>query len=371
MRKITQYILTLIVILSAAAWPLQTVTAQDEGLQIRITQVDNSKFPQVTVYISVTNAAGEPMAIDPSHLQIYENGQLMAPQAVSGSGDIGSLTTLLVVDVSGSMEKSGKLAGAKTAAKTYVDQMRPSDQAGLISFNTAVQNVQPVTSDHQALIRAIDSLQPLGNTAMFDALVRAIQSLEGVPGRKAIIVMTDGLDNRSRATADEVITAIGPGGLSISTIGLGDPKEAGNNYGLDEPALRSLAERAGGAYSFATDPAALAGLYQLYGRALQGEYRITYTSPSALRDGINRTLAVSLAGSTLSAQGKYNPGGVLPEVARRSWVLFGGILAGLAVLLVIPMLLSRGGEALGGAKRKSRIKLGKPASHRKVRIKLK
>ena len=54
--------------------PLQTASAQADGAQVRITQVDNSKFPQVTVYVSVTDANGEPLAVDPSQIQISENG---------------------------------------------------------------------------------------------------------------------------------------------------------------------------------------------------------------------------------------------------------------------------------------------------------
>ena len=316
--------------------------AQDSGPIVRITQVDNSKFPQVTVYVSVTNAAGEPVAVDPSTIQISENGQLMPASAVSGQGEIGPLTTLLVVDTSGSMEKSDKIKGAKEAAKAYLDLMRPGDQAGLISFNTQVKVVQPVTTDKAALLQAIDSLQPAGNTAMFDALVAGVDTLKDVTGRKAIILLSDGLDNRSHSNADDVINTIGPAGLSISTIGLGDPKQPGNNFGLDEPALRSLAERAGGFYGFATAPQELLALYQQRGRELQNEYSFTYVSPAALRDGVNRQLQVSFAGNAaLTTTGRYNPGGVLPEVTSRSWPLFVAVLLALLLLLILPFLVGR------------------------------
>jgi len=344
----------------------QTQVSQVEGLQIRITQVDNSKFPQVTVYISVTDAIGEPVGVDPNQITIYENDQPMQPEQVSGSGDIGPLTTLLVLDVSGSMYDAGKLTAAKAAAQAFIEQMRPGDQAGLLTFNTDVTYRQPITADREALIRAVNDLRARGDTAMFDALDQAVQILQDTPGRKAIIILTDGLDNRSHYTADEVIQAIGPGGLSISTIGLGDPAKLGINSGLDEAALKSLAERAGGAYGYVNDPGALRSLYERYGRTLQSEYHLTYTSPSDLRDGINRTLTVSLkrqGEETTSAQAQYNPGGVLPEVAHNvSWPLFGALIGGLVALLFVPMLASRGAQALGNRggivrKKKPRIKL--------------
>ncbi len=380
MRKITRIILTLGLLLLLTSLSTRGAFAQTPvpaTPQIRITQVDNSKFPQVTVYVSVTDASGTPVGVDPSTIQISENGQTMKTvSAASGTGQAkgpGQLTTLLVIDVSGSMATANKLTAAKTAAKAYVDQMRPGDQAGVVAFDTKVNVAQPITSDHQALTKAIDSLQPGSDTAMFDALINAEQLLANVSGRKAIVALTDGMDNRSKNNEDAVIQAIGPSGLTISTIGLGNPQDVGNLKGIDETALKSLAQRAGGVYSFAPDPSQLASVYQQYGSALQSEYALTYTSPSTLRDGINRGLTVSLNGGATTAASQYNPGGVLPEVASQSWPLFGGILLGLLVLLAIPMLVGKGMQVMGVGHKKGRVKLsGPPAgAQAKGRVKIK
>ncbi|HTX91179.1 MAG TPA: VWA domain-containing protein [Anaerolineales bacterium] len=363
MKTMRAFLFVLILLL--ACTPFRAASAQDSGAQIRVTQVDNSKFPQVTVYVSVTDANGEPLGVDPNTIQIFENGKLMTADKVSGSGDIGPLTTLLVIDVSGSMNNGGKLTAAKAAAQAYIDQMRPGDQAGLVTFNTKVVYVQPLTSDHDALSQAIKNLHAKNDTAMFDALDQATQILKDVTGRKAIIVLTDGLDNQSTHTADQVIQTIGTSGLSISTIGLGDASLSSPYYGLDEGTLQSLAQRAGGVYSTASNQADLSNLFQLYGRALQSEYRITYTSPSTLRDGQGRTLTVSLGG-TASAQAKYNPGGVLPEVASSaSWLVFLVFFVILVALLFVPWIINHlpQGKAAPAA--------SAPAQKPKPRIKLK
>jgi hypothetical protein len=125
-------------------------------------------------------------------------------------------------------------------------------------------------------------------------------------------------------------------------------------------ALKSLAEQAGGIYGFATDSEALKGLYQQQSRVLQSEHRITYVSPSTLRDGVNRNLTVSLTGVATSTEGQYNPGGVLPEVSSRSWNLFVSMLVGLLVLLFLPILFSLGRQAV------SRIPKGKPSIGRSL-----
>jgi VWFA-related protein len=358
MRKLTRSILLLGIVMLMAPDSVSRVLAQGSGLHVKITQVDNSRFPQVTVYISITDATGQPVGVDPVTIQISENGQLMQPTSFGGGGQggIGPLTTMLVMDVSGSMDKNGKIDGAKAAAKAYVDQMRSGDQAGLLIYNTRTTYVQPLTQDRDGLKAAIAKIQTGGDTAMYDALFQAEAILQDVQGRKAIIAVTDGLDNSSSHNEDDIITAIGPSGLSISTIGLGDATSMAQT-GLDEVGLRSLAQRAGGGYSFAGDAAALGALFQSYARELQNEYAITYTSPAKLRDGVNRDLTVSLEGAAATVASKYNPGGVLPEVASQSWVLFGGLLAALLVLLAAPMLLGPGKQIFGGGRKQSRVKL--------------
>ncbi len=382
MQKLTRLILRLSLLPLLMFWSAPIALAQGSTPQLRITQVDKSQFPQVTVYVSSVDENGQPVGIDPSTIQISENGQLMQVTDVRGGATMPSenvpVTTMLVMDISGSMDKNGKLAAAKGAAKAYVSQMRPGDQAGLITYDTQTYYVQPITSDVTALTSAIDGLITGGDTAMYNALIEAERNLESVSGRKAIIVMTDGLDNSSQSTANDVISAISAGGLTISAIGFGDATASGQ-VGLDEAGLKSLTESTGGLYSFA-NVQTISSIYQQYGEALQSEYALTYLSPSALRDGVNRGLSVSLADSVVTTDAKYNPGGVLPEVATQSWSLFGAILLILLALLALPWLVNRGIELVGtlgkgigkGKSKKGNIKLGQlPASSAKGRVKMK
>ncbi len=337
---------TRIALLIALAVTASMAWAPAQGaaeVRLNVTQVDTSGFPQVTVYVSAVNPLGEPVAISPADIVLQEDGTPVEPLEVRGVGTSDPLTTLLVMDVSGSMRRAGKLAAAKAAASSYINQMRPGDRAGVIVFASETRTVQAITADPQALLAAIDGLGTLDDTAMYDALQQAIGMLNAESGRKSVLVLTDGMDNRSQYTADQVIAAIGPAGLSISTLGLGEPSQGGATLaGLDEPALTQLAQRAGGSYAYANDPHALQRLFERHGRALQSEYRITYTSRSPLRDGVTRTLTAAL-GQGGAASTRYNPGGVVPEVGtQRTWGLFLGLLAGLLALLAIPGLIARG-----------------------------
>lgn len=362
--------------------PAQQGEPESGTLTARITQVDTSQFPKVTVYVSVTDANGEPVGVSVSKLILRENGEIMTPEDISGAGEIGPLTTMLVMDVSGSMNHAGKLESAKDAARAYVDQSRPQDYVGLLAFNTQIDYVQPLTSDHQKLSDAIESLKADEDTAMYDALVTAMDLLEAIQGRVAVIALTDGLDNRSKISPQEVIQMIGPEGLSISTIGLGEPTHSTSALsGLNEPALKAFSEQAGGMYGYANDAESLQALYKLYGRALQSEYVIAYTSPSQLRDGVNRALTVTVSDqeeatgaiAASAAEGEqelYNPGGLVPEVAEpASWSIFFILLVALVLLLLVPTLIFFVLRFFRG-RQKGKVKV-KNSPTKKARIKLK
>ncbi|MGA9398777.1 MAG: VWA domain-containing protein [Anaerolineaceae bacterium] len=338
-------LLVLLGICGVLASPASVISAKAEQAEpeAKITQVDVSQFPQVTLYISVTGADGQPWAIDPKKIRIYENDQLMSPLEISGEGEIGPLTTMLVMDVSGSMNEAGKLQAAKEAAIAYIDLLNPGDQVGVMAFNTEVQYIQPVTTDLERVKTAIRNLIAGKDTALFDSLIKAEEILNTISGRKAIVALTDGLDNRSQADPQSVITGIGDSGLSISTVGLGDPNKQGLNSGLDEKGLKGLAGQAGGLYAYANDAVTLKSIYERYGYLLKSEYRITYRTPSELRDGIRRSLRVVIGESDIAAgTGKtdYNPGGVLPDVdTGDAWRLFVILLTALGALLILPMLV--------------------------------
>ncbi|HET7009440.1 MAG TPA: VWA domain-containing protein [Anaerolineales bacterium] len=359
-HKLLALTLALGTLLSLGWTPVQP---QADAAEVRVTQVDRSRFPEVTVYISVTDAQGEPVPVSPAQLAIAEDGVAVEPSSIEGAQPVDRLTTLLVMDISGSMAVAGKLEAAKAAAKAYVEQMRDDDQAGLVSFNVEVEYVQPITGDRRALNAAIDGLQAHEDTAMYDALAEANRILTPIEGRKAVIVLTDGMDNSSAASMEEVLSGIGPAGLSISTIGLGDVRQVGVSFeGLDETSLSSLAARAGGVYEAVQDPSTLVGIYERFGRSLQHEYAITYVSPGAFRDGVNRTVTVSLAGASAGTK-VYNPGGVVPEVPQQAaWTIFGvGMLVLLALLIVpagIAWILRRAPARAGApSSRPGRIRL--------------
>ncbi len=321
---------------------------QAEEALVRITQIDTSDFPKVTVYVTVTDENGEPVGVDPARIKLMENEEDIPLDQIEGVGQIDPITTLLVMDISGSMLYAGKLDAAKAAARVFVEQLRPTDRVGLLAFHTEIFYVQPITTDRDLILSAIDGLEADEDTVLYDALGEAINILSEVKGRKAIVAITDGLDTLSQSTPETVLEQIGPSGLSISTIGLGDPDQDLAEYSaIDEEALTFLAENAGGIYAYANDQESLSEIYQSYAIAFKSEYQLTYTSPSSLRDGVNRALSVSLSDALNTLTGAdeelitYNPGGLVPEVSEPvPLVFFGAIMAGLIALVFVPSLIN-------------------------------
>ncbi len=362
-------ILSLASLLFFSACQSATPRVETQGeYSLQITQIDTSNFPLVNVYVSVRDIKGEPAVINAEKIQLLENGQPVPKQDVQGLGEVGPLTSMLVIDSSGSMNYVNKLESAKAAAKEYLAQMRPGDKAGIITFNTKVRLVQEVTDSREALEKAIDSITAGGDTAIYDAILLAIETLNPLPGRKAIILLTDGMDNASTATPEEALGSIGFGGLSISTIGFGEAPESEGELdeyrGIDETTLRYIAENAGGFYSYAEDKEELADTYDRLRRSLQSEVVISYVTPQNLRDGVLRSLTVRLSDPFSGIGGEsrtsFNPGGLVPEVAQpASWPLFGAMLAVLLLLLFIPVIVSAisNRESKAPPKKKRKIKI--------------
>lgn len=360
--------LILLLVLTSCQPAAPKVKSQGE-YTLQITQIDTTDFPLVNVYISVRNASGEPVVINTGKLQLLENGQPVPNQDIQGTGEVGPLTTMLLIDNSGSMNYVDKLETAKSVAKEFLNQIRSGDKVGIITFNTEVELVQDITDNRGDLEKSIESISARSDTAIYDALSTAIQTLNPLSGRKAIIVLTDGMDNASAATPEDALGSIGFGGLSISTIGFGqvpeEEEEADEYRGIDEATLRFIAESAGGRYGYAEDKAGLSALYDQLRRALQSEVVISYITPLSLRDGVLRALTVTLsdpfAGLGGESQTNFNPGGLVPEVAQpASWIIFGAILAGLLMLLFIPVVVnavSNRESKEKSRKKKSKIKI--------------
>lgn len=127
-----------------------------------------------------------------------------------------------LVDTSGSMEIAGKLDTARTAIRSIISARRPGDDFALFAFSDKeVRLVADFSSDPGALLKALSTLAPSGQTALFDA-VAAVPSrmLHGRNSKRAILLFTDGVDNASASTAVEMAEILQQVSTPVYAIGM-------------------------------------------------------------------------------------------------------------------------------------------------------
>jgi VWFA-related protein len=277
-----------------------------------VTQVDSSHYPDVTLYVSVTDSGGKPVGgLMARDFAITEDGQPVAISNFAGGG-ASSVSTALVIDRSGSMEENDKIDGAKDAARAFVEQMRPGDRTALIAFSSDTRMLQPFTADQASLLDAIDQIGPGGGTALYDSMAAGVDALANMPGRRALLLLTDGQDCResrtcparygSRRSLDQTIAYANQHAQPLYVVGLGD-RGSDDRDGIDEPVLQQIARATNGEYFYAPSGDQLAGLYRRLSSDLQQEYTLTYRSPRPFYDGTRRDIRVSVGGAPAASGG--------------------------------------------------------------------
>jgi Ca-activated chloride channel family protein len=173
----------------------------------------------------------------------------------------------LLVDASGSMRVGRKAVDAREAAQRLFKTLRPDDSAAVFTFDTRLDRVTDFTSDQAELEASLDRLNPpYGQTSMYDAIGEAARFVAdrgrgkegGLPQRAALVVLTDGIDTRSRQTAAEVAAMASRIDVPVYIVAvmspIDDPRTDGNPA-FDVSELTTLARGTGGEMFIASAPA--------------------------------------------------------------------------------------------------------------------
>jgi VWFA-related protein len=185
----------------------------------------------VTVQFKVRHGKDGPIAVDVNkdEIVVEEDGQPVAEREIFQPRTQG-LTTVLAMDVSGSMESHNKIIEARKAANTLLDKLDAKADSGLILFDHLLRLKEPPGSDpsrfadHRVQLHdKINGATPGGGTAYLDATAEALRMLKDVQGRKAVLLMTDGVDMNSTQSQQDVIELAKATRTPIYTIGIGEP----------------------------------------------------------------------------------------------------------------------------------------------------
>jgi len=265
-----------------------TITA-DRVTTRQIQGVQRARVTLVEVYCTVRDGQGRYVTnLGKDDFTVLESG---VPQEIAVfSADRKPVHLVLLFDASNSMARDGKLEIAQEAAIGFVDALEPGDTAALVTFNDVPSLLKEPTSDKKALEEAILSIEAKGGTALYDAIMAAVDQVKGNEGRKAIILLSDGRDESvdglgpgSITTFEESLEAILRSETAVYAIGTGENIQEERDYYHRRTVgeiLGSLADRSGGRAWFVRKASKLKGAYRNVEDELRHQYTLAYYPPA-------------------------------------------------------------------------------------------
>jgi Ca-activated chloride channel homolog len=131
----------------------------------------------------------------------------------------------ILVDTSGSM--TPKIPQARAAIAQFLRDLNDKDDVFLFAFSSHPFLLQPFTTNHDLVMRRLALLHAYGQTALFDVIMQGLQMVQrGRYDKKALLVVTDGMDNTSASTVNDVVAQARRMGVLVYSIGIGNPNES-------------------------------------------------------------------------------------------------------------------------------------------------
>lgn len=293
-------------LVTAAAVVASTLVAAPHAQQVFRTTTD---FVMLSV---TTNQDGKTVeGLEQSDFRVFEDGR---PQDISVfARDPLAISMSILLDSSISMES--RYAIAQEATLGLVRRLGPNDLAQIATFSSGFEVRQQFTSDKRLLERAILGGHASGGTALYTAMYVALdevrrQTGEGVPRRRAIVLLSDGDDNSSRLAYEDVLERSKRTDAMVFSIGLRSRDGMAEGYREHEYVLRTMAQTSGGRSFFVSEARELPAVYNQIADELANQYTIGYTSKNAGRDGAWRAISVRIAKPGVVARtrtGYYGP----------------------------------------------------------------
>ncbi len=251
----------------------------------------------VEVYASVTDNHGAAITgLTASDFELRENGELQTISAFA-SGSF-PLSVALAIDRSFSMTGT-RLSLAKSAAHAFLAELRPQDECMILAVGSTVDVMSPLSTDRAAQRDAINRLDVFGTTGLHDAMMRAMDDVQAAKGRRALVLLSDGDDRYSQASAADVLERARRSDVMIFPVALGSSRP---------PLFAELATITGGRSYHARDGAALTDTLRSIARELRQQYLLGYTPSRPPVAGTNEWRSITVAVKRPEAQVRARDG---------------------------------------------------------------
>lgn len=291
MKKISQ----LFILIMTLSWPV--CKAQSIQGKLDIINIDAHNFPEISVSIKAERKNAIPVwDLDKSKIQIEEGGKKCEVKSIQPLAKFNPVYVSMVVDHSGSMEedhaqlydKEGKplftidkddnmvvpdtytspIDNAKAAIKEFTSSFdAKKDFISITGFGSTVDKPLTLTQDEKTINAYVDAMQPVGKTALYDGVIAGIEQLKKINGIKVLVVLTDGEDNRSKSSLEDVISKAESANTQIFVIGLGD---------VNKSNLEQIANSTNGEFFYTNSSSSLDYIYGKISKMVQATYSISY-----------------------------------------------------------------------------------------------
>ncbi len=266
--------------------------AQDDDDDV--VSVDSSL---VVLNATITDPAGKHVAgLKQDQLTILENGS--AQEITFFAAEETPFAAVILLDTSGSMEQRVSLA--RSAAIRFLDGLRESDVAAIYRFDSKVSLVQTFSASRDVSDKIFD-MKADGMTTLNDAVYKASQDLTGrTEKRRAIVVLSDGMDTYSSSSADKALKAALAANAVIYTVDMSSIEMGGKQRQQSQGVLRNFADKTGGSFISTPGGAALRAAFDKIVTELGNQYTIAYQPKNVAKDGKWRSIELQVSKPNLT-----------------------------------------------------------------------
>jgi Ca-activated chloride channel family protein len=264
-----------------------------DALKVRPGSFIRMNVDMVLVPITVTDPMNRLVTgLEKSDFQIYENNKEQSIR--SFAAEDAPVSIGVIFDLSGSM--TSKLVRAKEAILQFIKTANPQDEFFVIGFNDRPELIEDFTSSVEDIQARLATVRSGHRTALLDAIYYGVQKMRDARHeRKALLVVSDGGDNRSRFTEGEVRSAVREADVEIYSIGIFDPYAPTPEERTGPQLLADVSEVTGGRLFRVDDIDELGDIAEKISTELRNQYVIGYRPHDLTRDGKWRKVKVKVS----------------------------------------------------------------------------